>query len=82
MADDAGNSTSWWQWIGNTAAQLYTAKLGTKAAIKESEAQIAAAQQNETLSFFGYELHKKTLLWIAGGSIITVLLLAVLKFRR
>lgn len=81
MADDAGNSTSWWQWIGNTAAGLYTANLGAKVQIAQDKATLAAAEQNETLSFLGYNLHKKTLLWIAGGAIITVLLLAVVKRR-
>lgn len=81
MADNTGDSTSWWQWIADTATGLYTAKLGADVAIKNNNAQIAAAQQDETLSFLGYDLHKKTLLWIAGGAIITVLMIAVLKRR-
>lgn len=81
MADDADNSTSWWQWIANTATGLYTAKLGADVAIKQNQAELAAAQDNETLSFLGYDLHKKTLLWIAGGAIITALMFAVLKRR-
>ena len=81
MADNTGDSTSWWQWIADTATGLYTAKLGADVAIKNNNAQSAAAQQDETLSFLGYDLHKKTLLWIAGGAIITVLMIAVLKRR-
>ena len=81
MADNAGDSTSWWQWLANTAGGIYTAKLGADVAIKQNEATLATAQaqQNETLSFLGYNLHKKTLLWIAGGTLFTVLLLVVLK---
>ena len=81
MSDNTSNedSTSWWQWIANTATGLYTAKLGSEVAMKQSEAALAYAQDNETLSFLGYDLHKKTLLWIAGGAIITVLFIAVLK---
>lgn len=80
MSENTENQ-SWWQWIGNTAAGLYTANLGAKVQIAQDKATLAAAQNNETLSFLGYQLHKKTLLWIAGGSIITVLLLALLKRR-
>lgn len=81
MADEAGNSTSWWQWLANTGAGIYTAKLNSKVQIKANEAAIAAAQQDETLSFLGYDLHKKTLLWIAGGSIIAALMFALLRRR-
>ncbi len=80
MSENTENQ-SWWQWIGNTAAGLYAANLGAKVQIAQDKATLAAAQQNETLSFLGYNLHKKTLLWIAGGAIVTVLLLAVVKRR-
>ena len=81
MADMAGDSTSWWQWLANTATGLYTTKLGADVAIAQNQANLAAAQQNETLSFLGYQLHKKTLLWIAGGVILTSFLLVLIKRR-
>lgn len=81
MADTAGDSTSWWQWLANTATGLYTTKLGADVAIAQNQANLAAAQQNETLSFLGYQLHKKTLLWIAGGVILTSFLLVLIKRR-
>ena len=79
MADTQGDSTSWWQWIGNTAAGLYTANLGAKVQIAQDKATLEAAQNNQTLSFLGYNLHKTTLLWIGGGVLVTALLIAVLK---
>ncbi|MBQ8671615.1 MAG: hypothetical protein IJ525_03735 [Alphaproteobacteria bacterium] len=83
MADNAGDSTRWWQWLANTAGGLYVAKLNSKVTMSANQAalEMAQQQQDETLSFLGYDLHKKTLLWIAGGAIITVLLVAVLKRR-
>lgn len=83
MADttNTDEGLSWWQWLGGTAAQLYTANLNSKVQIAANNATLAQAQDNETLSFLGYDLHKKTLLWIAGGLIITALMLAVLKRR-
>lgn len=81
MSDNAENNTSWWQWITGTAAGLYTAKLNSKVQISANEAALAAAQNDETLSFLGYNLHKKTLLWIAGGSIIAALMFALLRRR-
>lgn len=81
MADNAGDSTSWWQWIAGTAAGLYTAKLNSKVQIAANNAAIAAAQDNETLSFLGYDLHKKTLLWIGGGLLIASLVLVLLRKR-
>lgn len=83
MADTAGNSTSWWQWLANTASGVYSTKLGADVAIAQNNAALAQAQaqQNETLSFLGYDLHKKTLLWIAGGSMFVVLMLVLLKRR-
>ena len=80
MADTTNNNdTSWWQWLGNTAAGLYTANLNSKVQISANNAALEALQNNETLSFLGYEVHKKTLLWVAGGLIITALMLAVLR---
>lgn len=83
MADNAGDSTSWWQWLANTAGGIYTSKLGADVAIKQNETalQLAQQQQNDTLSFLGYNLHKKTLLWIAGGSMLVVFMLVLLKRR-
>jgi len=73
------DSTSWWQWIGNTAAGLYQANLGAKVQIAQDKAALEQAQNNQTLSFLGYDLHKSTLLWIGGGVLVTALLIAVLK---
>ena len=83
MADNAGDSTSWWQWIANTAGGLYTAKLNSDVQIEHNKAVLALAenQQDQTLSFLGYTLHKKTLLWIAGGCLLTVTILVLLKRR-
>lgn len=81
MADNAGDSTTWWQWIAGTAAGLYTAKLNSKVQISANNAALAAAQDNETLSFFGYDLHKKTILWIGGGLLVTAMTLALLRRR-
>lgn len=69
--------------MANTAGGIYTAKLGADVAIKQNEAALATAQaqQNETLSFLGYDLHKKTLLWIAGGVVLTSFLLILIKGR-
>jgi len=74
---------SWWQWIANTAQGLYATKLGADVAINQSKAQLAAtkAEENQTISFLGMELHKETLLWIAGGSLLTVLLVVLLRRR-
>lgn len=84
MADTSNSedNVSWWQWLAGTGAALYTAKLNSKVQIAANNAALAQAQDNETLSFLGYDLHKKTLLWIAGGLIITALMLAVLRGRR
>ena len=82
MADTSNsNEPSWWQWLGNTAAAVYTQKLNSKVQIAQNNAVLAAMQDNETLSFLGYDVHKKTLLWIGGGLIITALMLAVLRRR-
>lgn len=83
MADNAEDSTSWWQWIANTAGGLYTAKLQSDVAIENNKATLAALQQqqNDTLPFLGYEVHKKTLLWIAGGCLLVVTVLVLLKRR-
>lgn len=83
MADNTEDSTSWWQWIANTAGGLYTAKLNSDVQIQSNKAALAALenQQNETLSFLGYDLHKKTLLWIAGGCLLAVTILVLLKRR-
>lgn len=76
---DKNDSTSWWQWIGDTASSLYTAKLNSDATVSNNKALIEAQKSNETLSFFGYELHKNTLVWVAGGVILTTFLLVLLK---
>lgn len=83
MADNAGDSTSWWQWLANTAGGIYTTKLGADVQISKNKAELELLQQqqNDTLSFLGYNLHKKTLLWVAGGCLLTVTILVLLKRR-
>lgn len=79
MADNAGDSTSWWQWLANTATGAYQTKLGADVAIKQAEANAKANDNSNTLSFLGMELHKDTLLWIGGGTLLVVLVVAVLR---
>ena len=83
IADNHGESTSWWQWLANTAGGIYTTKLGADVAIEQSKAQqvLANQQTNNELSFLGYTLHKNTLLWVAGGLILTSFMLILLKKR-
>ncbi len=81
MSTTNNDDESWWKWIGNTAAGLYESTLNSKTQIQQDKTALeqAQAQQNQTLSFLGYNLHKSTLLWIGGGVLLTTLLIAVLK---
>lgn len=87
MANTTDNETPWYEsffnWFGSTAKDVYTATLQSKTAKYEADAirTAQAQQENETLSFFGYDLHKNTILWIAGGALVTALLLVLLKRR-
>lgn len=69
-------------WFGSTAKDVYVASLQSKQAQAEAEAIRLAKEEkeNQTLSFFGKELSKQTILWIAGGSIVAILLFN--SFRR
>ena len=72
---------SLFSWFGSTAKDVYTANLQSKTAKYEADA-IREAQQaanNETLTFFGRELSKETILWIFGGSLVAVLLISMLR---
>ncbi len=79
MADDAGNSTSWWQWLANTATGAYEHKLGADVAMKQAEALAKEQANDKTLSFLGMTLHKDTLLWIGSGTLLVVLVVALLR---
>ncbi|MBP3687008.1 MAG: hypothetical protein J6J35_01435 [Alphaproteobacteria bacterium] len=79
MSDNAGNSTSWWQWIANTAQEVYQTKLGADVAMKNSEVLAQQQEDNNTLSFLGMTLHKDTLLWVGGGTLLVVLVVALLR---
>lgn len=81
--DDTPWYESLFSWFGSTAKDIYTANLQSKTAKYEADAIRAAQeqQQQQTLSFFGYDLHKNTILWIAGGAFVSVLLLILLKRR-
>ncbi len=79
MADEAGNSTSWYQWIADTAKSVYEAKLGADVALKNAEVLAKEQAKDNTLSFLGMTLHKDTLLWIGGGTLLVVLAVALLR---
>ncbi len=83
MADNTENETPWyesmWSWFGDTAKDVYTAKLQSDAAKYQAEALAKEQVKNETISFLGQDVHKNTLIWIAGGTLLTVLLVLVLK---
>ena len=79
--------TPWYEslfkWFGSTAKDVYTANLQSKTAKYEADTMKAAneAQNNQTLTFFGKELSKETILWIFGGSLIAVLLVSMVRRR-
>lgn len=79
MPEEKDNSTSWWQWIANTAAGVYEKKLTSDVA--KTQAEILAKEQtnSNTLSFLGMTLHKDTLLWIGGGTLLVVVIVALLR---
>ncbi len=79
MADDAGSSTSWYQWFADTAQNLYAKKMDGDVAKKQAE---LLAQQNAAdneLSFLGQTIHKDTLMWIGGGILLVTLVVLVAK---
>ena len=82
------NDEAWyeklWGWLGNTATTYLDSNLKGKQAKYEAELAAQQAQleaDNNTLSFFGKELHKDTILWIAGGALVAVLILVIAKRR-
>lgn len=79
MADDAGNSTSWYQWFADTAQNLWTTKLG--ADVEKKHAELLAQEQanSNELSFLGQTIHKDTLMWIGGGILLVTLVVLVAK---
>lgn len=70
-------------WFGSTAKDIYTANLQSKTAKYEADAirEAQEAQNNQTLSFFGRELSKETILWIFGGALVAVLLVSMVRRR-
>lgn len=84
MADNANNDdASWWEtglnWLGNTATNIWNSTL--QADVDKAEAEALAKEQlkNETISIFGYDVHKNTLVWVAGGSVLVTLLVVLLR---
>lgn len=81
MADT--NDSSWWEtglnWLGNTATNIWNSTL--QAEVDKAEADALAKEQlkNETISVLGYDVHKNTLIWIAGGSVLAALLIVLLR---
>jgi hypothetical protein len=79
--------TPWYEslfsWFGSTAKDVYTANLQSKAAKYEADAirDAQIQQQNDTLSFFGRELSKETILWIFGGTVAAILILSLVRRR-
>lgn len=85
MAENKTDDTPWyesmWSWFGDTAKDIYTAKLQSDQAKYQSEilAQQQAQKADETIDFLGYDLNKNTLLWIAGGSLLATLILVIVR---
>lgn len=72
---------SLWDWFGDTSKDIINSQLQSNQAKHEAEliAQQQAAQQNQTVDLFGYDVSKDTLLWIAGGSLLATLILVIVK---
>lgn len=79
--DDTPWYQSMWSWFGDTASNIYTAKLQSDQA--KYEADLIAQQQwqnkQDTIEFLGHPIHKNTLLWIAGGSLLATLILVIVR---
>ncbi len=84
MADNT-DDTPWyqsmWSWFGDTAKDVYTAKLQSDQAKYEADliAQQQWQNQQDTIEFLGRPIHKNTLLWIAGGSLLATLILVIVR---
>ena len=70
---------SMWDWLGNTATDVYNAKI--QGDVAKAEAMAMAQAQNDKLSFLGMELSKTTLLWVAGGTILVTFLLVFARSK-
>lgn len=87
MATNTNDDTPWYEsffnWFGSTAKDVYEANLQSKQAKYEADAIRAAAEakQNESLTFFGKELSKETILWVFGGSLVAILLFSIVRRR-
>ncbi len=77
--DDTPWYESMWSWFGDTAKEIYTAKLESDVAKEQADALAKEQVANETISVFGYDVHKNTLLWAAGGTMLAVLLILAIK---
>lgn len=73
------NGQSWWEWWGNAILGTTNQYLQSSQAVKEQKVLAEAQAKNEKLSFLGMQLSKETLLWIAGGSILAVVLVVLLR---
>lgn len=74
---------SMWDWLGNTATDVYNVKIQGEVAKAEAAAmaQAQAQAQADKLSFLGMELSKTTLLWVAGGTILVTFLLVFARSK-
>ena len=77
-----------WSWFSETAPKVADTVLNNQQ--KKYEANLIAEQQqliaqqqadNNVLSFFGKEIHKDTLMWILGGSLVVAFIFALVKRR-
>lgn len=79
------NETPWyenlWNWLGNTASTALETSMKGKQAKYEADLLAQQQQDNNTLNFFGKELHKDTIMWIFGGTLLTVLVLVLARRR-
>ena len=77
-----------WDWFSETAPKVADSVLNNQQ--KKYEANLIAEQQqliaqqqadSNVLSFFGKEIHKDTLMWILGGSLVVAFIFALVKRR-
>ena len=72
-------NVTWWQWLANTAVGAYNSKLCAEVALETAKNKNTTDEDKKTLSFLGMELNKETLLWIAGGTVLTVFVVVILR---
>lgn len=73
---------SLWDWFGDTSKDIINSKLQSDQAKQEAELlaqQNAANAANQTVDIFGYDVSTKSLLWIAGGSLLATLIVVMLR---